>query len=792
MTALDKQGKKRNPSTEAHQKQSSYAATLTTKPYLPIFPILLITMIAWVLVANEEEFPVSLGPRYLIPALNTLLVTVPAIIVSYMAARAYLLNGATALLLLGAGILTSGTGGLLAAWMLGLTGSTNILMTIHNTGILLSSVCFLTSSLLALTKHRVSASRRPILCSTYLGLLVVVILTAVAAFAGITPLFFAKEPTILRQVIVSLAAFLYCLSGILLMVRYAQFRVYHLLWYSLSLLLMATGLTFVLIQGSFGGIVNWLGRVSQYLGHIYLFIAIVEATREAKDRFSTPEQAVANFFSEAEENYKALVETLNIPIVSIDANNRLVVWNPSAERLWGIAKTDAIGKTFSEIFSSENEADSWHQLDGHDKEVITQIQTASGHWIPVEILVSKREASSGCFRTFIIRDITERMQAEAGNRAKGEFLANMSHEIRTPLNGIVGMIDLTLLTTLDAEQQENLITAQKCSQSLLAIISDILDYSKIEAHQLKIDIRSFHCRGLIDEVIKTHRFQALDKGIDLCYSLSADVPAMLLGDPNRIRQILNNLISNAVKFTGSGEVLVAVTKSSEVQGILELTFAITDSGIGIAEADRDKLFKAFSQVNGSITRQYGGTGLGLAISKKLVELMGGHIGVKSALGQGSTFYFTVPFQRVREARLAAEQSQPVMEEYQCLQPLTILLVEDDMISQKVMRAFLHRMKFRIDCASTGMEALKRFAQNKYDVILMDINMPVLDGLEVTKRIRAAETNISQHTPIIALTAHALSGDRERFLAAGMDDYIAKPVELSLLQAKLDQITKGLD
>ncbi|KAB1150054.1 response regulator [Streptomyces luteolifulvus] len=509
-----------------------------------------------------------------------------------------------------------------------------------------------------------------------------------------------------------------------------------------------------------------------------------------------------------QEQARSVIDTARDAFVSIDEDGLVIDWNQSAERLFGYSHREVMGRPLAdtlipERYRSAHLAGLARVLSGGESHVLgRRIELSAlhrdGHEIPVELAVWRlKSAKARCFNAFL-RDITERKQTEvalaqardqaiAASQAKSQFVASMSHEIRTPMNGVIGLSNLLLGTELDPEQRRYAEGIQSAGSALLSLINDILDFSKLEAGKLELEEVAFSPQLMVEEVIALVAQTAQARGLELLSDFHPQLPAMVLGDSGRLRQILLNLASNAVKFTESGEVVIRVRPASaqpSAQSAPWLHFEVTDTGIGIAEADQKRMFDAFSQADASTTRRYGGTGLGLAICRRLTEAMGGSIGVNSRSGEGSTFWFTVPVRTPDTPQPPQEAAQPVV-----LRGLRALIVDDNDTNRLILDTQLRRWHMHTTTVAGGPQALVALheaaaAGRLFDLALLDMQMPDMDGLELARRITTDQK--LGRVPLVLLTSGPPLPAAE-LTAAGIARSLAKPVQQSQLMDALTEI-----
>jgi PAS domain S-box-containing protein len=509
------------------------------------------------------------------------------------------------------------------------------------------------------------------------------------------------------------------------------------------------------------------------------------------------------------ERYQSIVQNAVEGIFQSTPDGRYLLVNPALARMYGYDSAEQLIAIVSDISrhvyvdpSARAEFQRLMNRDGEVRGLEYQVRRKDGAilWISEHARAVRDEGGRILYYEGFIQDITTRKQteaelraakeaAEAANIAKSQFLAVMSHEIRTPMNGVIGMTSLLLNSALNAEQREFIETIRFSGDTLLNLINDILDFSKAESDSFEVEKAEFVLRDCIESVVMLLKPRAAEKGLSLHCEIGAGTPEAVVGDAARLRQVLVNLVGNAVKFTEHGRVDLRVSAEPGSGTGIVLHFAVADTGIGIAPEAMPRLFRPFSQADASTTRRYGGTGLGLAISKRLTELMGGTMVVESEPRRGSTFRFTIkvdPLDRdgaPKDVPPTARNATSFRMPPSTAQADRVLLAEDNAVNRKVALHMLKRLGYRADVATNGAEAVAALRQHSYDIVLMDVHMPVMDGLEATRQIRREGF---EQPWVIAITANAMPGDRASCLRAGMNDYLTKPLKIDELASTLSR------
>jgi len=545
---------------------------------------------------------------------------------------------------------------------------------------------------------------------------------------------------------------------------------------------------------------------------------------------------------ESEERFRGTFENAAVGIIHCDAQGRFLRVNQTYCDIVGFPREKLLTMAIQDVTHPDDLAATLEKyvplvrgdLSSYSEEKRDIRADGSPIWIHISVSLQRDALGAPLHTIGILQDISERKRleeelrqakeaAEAANRAKGEFLANVSHEIRTPMNAILGMTELALDTPLTEDQRQCLRTVKSAADNLLGIINDLLDFSKIAAGKLELDAADFSLRTALCDTLRALAVRAHRKGLELVCHVQTDVPDALVGDAGRLRQVLLNLVGNAIKFTEMGEVVVRTSVAAcglaqtdaKPQAAVELHFAVSDTGIGIPSDKQQRIFRAFEQEDTSTTRKYGGTGLGLTIAARLVALMGGQITVESESGRGSTFAFTAPFGRQPHPPEPVQQDELLETIYRVLRkeegrrgndekeripasdssfsllpssfPLRILVAEDNEFNAQLLEQLLVRRGHRVRLANNGREALSLAEEGAFDLLLLDVHMPELDGFQLVRAVRERERTAGGHLPVIALTARSRKEDRERCLAAGMDDFLAKPIHAADLWVAIDRV-----
>ncbi len=558
------------------------------------------------------------------------------------------------------------------------------------------------------------------------------------------------------------------------------------------------GLSFVVGHAENIALAPYFAHRSVVMALAGLFSAILCLLIGLQYRSRVVSEEMARQLRDSRAMLWSAIDAIGEAFVIYDQDDRLLYCNDECRKYYRTTADMLVpGNRFEDIIragaqrgqypEAGGRVEAWvaERLEAHRVGNASLIQkTDEGRWLRIIERLTPDGLRVG-FRVDITELYLAKEKAENANRAKSDFLSSMSHEIRTPMNGILGMTEVVLDTQISEEQRECLSIVKDSAHALLTIIDDILDFSKIEAGRMALESIPFVLGKMIDGLVAAQSPAAKAKQLEIEVSLADDVPVEICGDPVRLGQIINNLLGNAIKFTASGRIRIMVSQVEHLPDErLRLQVAVADTGIGIPPEQIGSIFDAFVQADSSVTRHFGGTGLGLAISRRLVACMGGALRVESVPGEGSTFTFDFLSDPPRATRAAEGESGLVQA---TTRALDILVVDDNAVNLRLMCAILKKAGHRTVVAGNGQEALEQLAARHVDVVFMDLKMPVLDGIETTRRIRAGEIHSGRHLPIVALTADAVAGDRERCLLAGMDDYLAKPLiraELFRLLARL--------
>jgi len=542
-----------------------------------------------------------------------------------------------------------------------------------------------------------------------------------------------------------------------------------------------------------------LSIIKDLEGNAMGYIAII--------RDITKQKLAEQRIKESENKVRVILDNSPAAITLTDDQERIVLWNKFTEQLLGKKKEELYMQPVSSLYPEEE----WKKIraanirkKGSQHHFETKVIAKGGKLIDIDLSVNilKDFTNRIIGSVGIMQDITEqkrvkeillqaKQEAERANQTKSLFLANMSHEVRTPMNTVMGMIDLILDTELNDEQRENLTTAKDAADNLLSLLNDILDLSRVEADKVNLETIELNLQNIVQSVCKGLSVLATKKNLELVWTVDQEIPATLIGDPVRLRQILVNLINNAIKFTFKGKIQVDVKLISRTEHECEIQGSVVDEGIGISKEKQGNLFDVFSQADDSMTRRFGGTGLGLTICKRLVEMMKGRIWLESEDLKGSTFYFTVKLKIAKRkeapAPLLISPEGEKISARSSLERLSILLAEDNIVNQKIAMKLLEKRGWQVTAVDNGQKVLDILGKEKFDVILMDAQMPVLDGFETTRMIRSNEKGTGQHIPIIALTARAMNEDKQKCLEMGMDGYVPKPIDRLNLYESIENV-----